>query len=143
MKVFALIIFLTFVSFASESSNELRVKILEKVIAEVDADKENLIWSDNKQICNSLKERKTLQTTKNCESATIIILENKNNLKQSCVSKNIFVLSYELLSDVPKSFGALFWKKGRPNIVIIKPRIQKQSIEISNNLAPYLEDKVW
>lgn len=44
---------------------------------------------------------------------------------------------------MPQSFGALFWKKGRPNIVIIAPRAKERAIEISQKLNEYVEEKIW
>nr|WP_321266491.1 hypothetical protein [uncultured Sulfurimonas sp.] len=143
MKHLIMIIFFTIISFASEGANNLRVEIIEKIISEISIDKEVVLWSDNKKIQNILKTNNKLKTTKNCEDATIIILEDEENLSKSCDSKHIFVLNYDLLSKISKSFGALFWKKGRPNIVIIKPRITEQYIEVSSDLKPYMEDKIW
>ena len=143
MKLLLTLIFFATVTFASDSSDNLRIKILEKIITEISVNKEMKVWSDNKNILRSLKEHNKVKTTDNCEDATIIILQEHSNLINICSSRAIFVLNYKLLSDIPQSFGALFWKKGRPNIVIIKSRIKAQSIQVSNNLNPYLEEKVW
>ena len=143
MKLLLTLIFFATVTFASDSSDTLQIKILEKIITEISVDKETKVWSDNKNILRTLKEHNKLKTTDNCDEATIIILQEHNKLIKACSSRAIFVLNYKLLSDIPQSFGALFWKKGRPNIVIIKSRIKAQSIQVSNNLNPYLEEKVW
>ncbi|PHQ65129.1 MAG: hypothetical protein COB99_05750 [Sulfurimonas sp.] len=143
MKLLLTLIFFVTVTFASDSSDNLRIQILEKIISDISVNEETKVWSDNKNILNTLKSHNILNTTDNCEDATIIILQEYNNLITQCSSRAIFVLNYKLLSDIPQSFGALFWKKGRPNIVIIKSRIKAQSIQVSNDLNPYLEDKVW
>jgi len=142
---FLLISFLSaLILFASESSPvHHKVVILEKVISELSVKQEIKIWSDNKKILDELKSNNNYKTVKNCKNATIIILEEKNKLPKTCSNKHIFVLSYQLLSEIPQSFGALFWKKGRPNIVILKPRIKAQHIIANSSLNPYLEEKVW
>lgn len=101
------------------------------------------VWSDNKSILKTLKENNNFKTTNNCKDASIVILQDQKKLTKECATRAIFVLNYELLSEIPQSFGALFWKKGRPNIVIIKSRIKAQSIQVSNDLKPYLEEKAW
>ncbi len=126
-----------------ESPQHNKVLIIEKILGECSITQEVKIWSDNQEILLEVKEHNNYKVVQSCEDATIIILENKDNLKKACSNKHIFVLKYELLSDIPQSFGALFWKKGRPNIVIIEPRIKKQSIKTSKNLEPYLEKKIW
>ncbi len=137
-----ILIFLTLSLFAS-SINKHQIKILEKIMSEISIDKQIMIWSDNPKITSELKNNTKFIGVDNCEEATVIILENKKNLTTKCEKKYIFVLNYRLLSDVSQSFGALFWKKGRPNIIILEPRIKSQSIKISKNLEPYLETKIW
>jgi len=127
----------------SASNVSHQVKILEKVVSEISINKQIKIWSDDKNIINELRKSNKFITTKNCQDATFIILKNKENLSNICNSTHIFVLNYKLLSELPQSFGALFWKKGRPNIVIVEPRIKAQNIKVTNNLRPYLEEKVW
>jgi hypothetical protein len=134
------ILFITIL--CADNINHPKIKLIEKIILEVSINKKMEVWSDNKEIFDELTKHNKLVMASRCEESTIIILEDKNNLTKECSSKHIFVLNYKLLSEAPQSFGALFWKKGRPNIVIIKSRIKAQSIQISNDLKPYLEEKV-
>ncbi len=135
--------FLSLLTLFASDINQHKIKILEKVITEISIKKEILVWSDNEVISTKLRERGKLKITTNCIDATVLILEKKENLTKRCKSKYIFVLNYKLLSEIPQSFGALFWKKGRPNIVILEPRIKAKSINISRALEPYLEERVW
>ena len=127
----------------SASSVDSQVKILEKIVLEISLNKQVAIWSDDKEILSKIKNHKKFTTTTNCEEATLVILKDKKYLSRVCTGTHIFVLNYKLLSDIPQSFGALFWKKGRPNIVILESRIKNQDIQISKNLEPYLEAKIW
>jgi len=127
----------------SASSISSQVKILETIVTEISLNDKILIWSDDKDILAQLEKNNRFKTTKYCQNATIIILKEKKQFLPECSQAYIFVLNYKLLSEVPQSFGALFWKKGRPNIVILESRIKAQKIKISQNLKPYLEDKVW
>lgn len=142
MKSIVTILFSFLTLFASEANN-LQAKILETIITNIHLNKNTVVWSDNKNILSELKKHKTLLITENCKDATVIILQDKKNLEENCVSKHIFVLNYNFLNDIPQSFGALFWKKGRPNIVLIEPRIKCQLIKISKELEPYLEERIW
>ena len=102
-----------------------------------------MIWSDDRDILFQLEKNRRFKVTSHCQNATLIILQEKEELLSACAHAHIFALDYKLLSEVPQSFGALFWKKGRPNIVILEPRIISQQIKISKNLEPYLEEKIW
>jgi len=128
---------------AANGLNHHKIKIIEKIFSEISINKELIIWSDNEQLLKEVQGDDNYKTSSNCIDANILIIEKKENIPNECKNKYIFVLNYKLLSDVPQSFGALFWKKGRPNIVIIEPRIKTQLIKVSKNLDPYLEEKVW
>lgn len=143
MKALIFVLLLALSLLASDSSTDLEVKIIERVLGKISIDKEKVIWSDNKEICDAIEKNKLIKTTQNCQEAAIIVLQDKKNLSKKCHHTIVFVLDYALLSQVPKSFGAFFWKKGRPNIVILKPRLKSLFIQASNDLNPYLEDKIW
>ncbi len=142
MRLLLITLLSALILFASDV-NLHQVKILEKILSEVSVNGELKVWSDNKEILSKIKKHGNFKTVQSCEDANIIILENVTKIKKECSGKCTFVLNYNLLSDVPQSFGALFWKKGRPNIVILEPRIKAQSITITKNLEPYLEEKIW
>lgn len=143
MKTAFTLLFLSFFAFASDHADAIKAEILGKILGGVSLGKELLIWSDNKDLSAEFEKKGTFATTAHCKDATLLILENKANLDKNCHEKAVFVLDYTLLKDVPQSFGAIFWKKGRPNIVILAPRAKAHSITISNTLDEYVEEKVW
>ncbi|QFR43783.1 hypothetical protein CVO_01960 [Sulfurimonas sp. CVO] len=143
MKTVVSILFLIITVFASENKHIIKTQILEKIFTNISIQDELIIWSDNKNLLFEFKESTSLKTSSTCEDSSLIILDKKQNLKKSCYKKTIFVLDYSLLKEIPRSFGAMFWKKGRPNIVILKPRIKEQSIKVSNKLDKYIEEKIW
>lgn len=126
-----------------DNSESVKIEILEKVFSNISIDKKIVIWSDCKTVLESFKQRAIFETASSCSDASLIVLENKKELTNECHEKAIFVMDYKLLKEMPDSFGALFWKKGRPNIVIIAPRAKKRSIKISEKLDDYLEEKIW
>lgn len=143
MKTFISILFLIVTASASESKYVIKAQILEKIFTNISIKNELIIWSDNKELLSELKKKTGLTTSMECKDASFIILKDKKNLKEECYKKSIFVLDYPLLKEIPQSFGAMFWKKGRPNIVIIAPRVKEQSIKVSDKLNKYTEDRIW
>lgn len=144
MKAIILTLFLVALSSASENKDAIRAQIVEKILSNISINEVIAVWSDNKELIAEFKKNSNIITTLNCEKATIIVIENKENLHgDACKNKPIFVLNYNLLKDIPDSFGAFFWKKGRPNIVIIEPRTALQNITVSKELNAYVEEKVW
>ncbi len=143
MKTVVSILFLIVTAFASESRYVIKAQILEKIFTNISIKNELIVWSDSKELFLELKKNTGLITSLECKDASLIILKDKKNLKESCYKKSIFVLDYSLLKEIPHSFGAMFWKKGRPNIVILEPRTKEQSIKVSDKLDKYIEEKIW
>lgn len=143
MKILISLLFLIFTLSASEEKYAIKAQILEKVFMNISINKDLTLWSDNPKLLFELKKSNHFTTSSDCQNATLIILEDKKSLEKSCKNKPIFVLEYNLLKEVPQSFGAIFWKKGRPNIIILSPRTKELSINISEKLDDYVEEKVW
>jgi len=143
MKIFFLSIFLAISLLSNENKEAIQVEILEKIFQNLSLNEKIVIFSDNEKITQEFNKNAHFSTTQDCHMASIIVLEDKKNLKNDFCNKAIFVLKYELLKEIPKSFGSMFWKKGRPNIVIIKSRIKEQKISTFKELDIYLEEKIW
>ncbi len=144
MRKFLIVaLFTTILLYADNSSNGIKYAILNKIVSGIVQNNTLRIWSDNEAINDFFRSTELYQVVLTCADADIIVLENEESLSKSCKKGNIFVLSYELLNKVPQSFGAFFWKKGRPNIVFIESRIEAQGLILSDRLIPYIEEKVW
>ncbi len=128
--------------FAS-GNNQLKIQILEKIILDIQQNERLKVWSDDKSLEEAFRSADRFDIVQTCESADLIILARKKYVPKGCETCPVFVLSYELLKDIPESFGALFWKKGRPNIVFIESRLKKFNITLSDALTSYVDDQVW
>ncbi|MGE4397791.1 MAG: hypothetical protein AB7D34_10165 [Sulfurimonas sp.] len=145
MRALLIVLFLAVASFASEERIDIKAQILEKIFSNISIEKTITVWTDNDELLEEFKKSSYLIVTDDCAVATLIVVEEKKNIEddEDCRDKPIFVLNYELLKDIPESFGAFFWKKGRPNIVIVEPRTELQNISVSSELDAYKEDRVW
>lgn len=145
MRAFIITLFLAVASFASEDRVDIKAQILEKIFSNITIDQTITVWSDNKELLEEFKKNSYLIVTDDCAVATLIVVEEKKSIEddENCRDKPIFVLNYELLKNIPESFGAFFWKKGRPNIVIVEPRTELQNIRVSSELDAYKEERVW
>jgi hypothetical protein len=143
MKTIAGLFFLIVFAFASHHTYAIKAEILEKIFANISIGRELVIYSDDEKLIQEFGKRGNFATTALCKNATLLVLQNKKNLEKSCYEKAVFVLGYDLLKEIPQSFGAIFWKKGRPNIVILAPRTKEQSITVSDTLEDYVEEKIW
>ena len=141
----SLLFLLLFVSslFCDSLSDKLRVDIVKNIVLGIKNSEPMTVCSDDVKIMKAFHSSEKFKVVDDCNDAKLIVLSKKPNLPKDVRNKHIFVLDYDLLNEIPESFGAFFWKKGRPNVVFIKPRIQKHSLKLSANLKPYVEDKIW
>jgi len=116
-------------------------KIIQYIIKNINNNTIHKILTDDFNLKNSLKNLGYTMVN-NAKDADFIILKYKHKLNKNSNGK-VFVLRYELLNEMPQSFGAFYWQKGRPNIVFISPRVKKEHIKLSKELQEYEEEKVW
>lgn len=142
-KLFLLVFLFHSALFAAYQDEEMAVKVLEKVFLGIDIGQEIKIYSNDKGIEGEFAKRKQFAIATRCENASLLVLTDEIELDKSCKNRATFVMSYELLRKNKHSFGAFFWKKGRPNIILLSPRMSSQNISASSTLEGYMEDKIW
>jgi len=129
------IILLICVTFLIASPDKITAKIYENIMNNLSHNPK--IWTDNYNLKNILKKYSNLDLT-NKNSANIYILNKKI---ENINNKIIFVTNYKLLKDINNSVGAFYWKKGRPNIIFIKERLDKNGIKIPFEYKNYIENE--
>lgn len=143
MKKLFLLLFLALTLFANQEKEMIQAQILEKIFQNIVIKKEIILWSDNKTLLKEFEKKGHFKTTDDCREATLLIVEQTKNLPKQLCQKAIFVLDYALLKEIPESFGSMFWKKGRPNVVLIESRFKLHEIKVSQELEMYVEEKIW
>lgn len=143
MKYILVFIVSIYTLFASESSYALKHDILARIFKNISLKSEIVIWCDDENLQDEFIKRATFKVAPTCQEASLVVLSDKKKISQQCLDKATFVLDYNLLKELPQSFGAMFWKKARPNIIIIKSRAKAGQITISDSLKSYIEDEIW
>ena len=112
--------------------------IIKSILYNLDFNQSIVIYTSNNSLFNYLSNN-GFKTINNCKKANLIIIKYKSDIPKICHDKYIFGLRYDLLDELPNTFGVFFWKKGRANIVIIEPRVKQFNIKVSDKLKIYLE----
>ncbi len=143
-KVIYILLFVFSFSFAGQNGKEIKfeAKLIDSIASAL-FKKDNLFvyvyGDDAKKI---IKYSKILKRTQDIKKADFILASIKLNSKLKNEKKPIIGMKYFLLKD-ENVIGAIFWHKGRPNIVFIKDRLKKFEINPPKSLEKYIEDKVW
>ena len=72
----------------------------------------------------------------NCEAADLLVGKRMLNFPNNCKNKPIFATSYRFL-DNENSFGAFYWRKGRPQIKFKLKVIEKFNLHLPKSLKKY------
>ncbi len=146
MRRYILLIFilLSLCAFAEDNSFSIEKKILTKISHVLVPEKKVIsIWYFGSKIPLSLSNNSFFDIVDDYKKADLIIIDEIGWKVKLDLHIPIVVLEYSLLKDYPDAVGAYFWQKGRPNIVMITPRIDKIGIKLPAEFKRYAESKVW
>jgi len=87
-----------------------------------------------------LKDNKHFQILNICDdSITLLIGKKFDNLSEICKQKPMFSTSYRSFKHNQNSFGAFYWRKGRPQIKFKKSVLEKYNLTLPNGLKRYAQ----
>jgi len=133
MKFFILCFIFTKLLF----SNNYELKLYEHILPSIFKGK-ILIYTDSKSK-EILENSKILTIVDKCSEANLLIGKNFNNLDELCKKKPLFTTSYKSYKNNKDSFGAFYWRKGRPQLKFKKDVIEKLNFLLPNNLQKYVK----
>ena len=133
MKFFILCFILTKLLFA----NNYELKLYEHILPSIFKGK-ILIYTDSKSK-EILENSKILTIVDKCSEANLLIGKNFNNLDELCKKTPLFTTSYKSYKNNKDSFGAFYWRKGRPQLKFKKDVIEKLNFILPNNLQKYVK----
>ena len=96
------------------------------------------VWSDDQKKRDMLQSIPNVKLVQRPEQADFVLLHQKKNITTKGV---IFVTDYHLLKYYDKdAIGGFYWQKGRPNILFLRPNLQKHNISLPEDMQEYVED---
>ncbi len=123
----------------SASSAEYEQKIYQTIFSSLFPQKETLyVWSDTPKNSRLIDNVSLFTKTSDINKADILLLSKDRDIKKQTP---IFVTNYKLLKSYKQSaIGGFYWKKGRPNIVLLKNNLMKNHISIPSHMQKYIEN---
>jgi len=96
------------------------------------------VWSDDKNKEAILQKIPKVQLIKSPKDADFVLIQKDKDIHTNGV---IFVTNYHMLQHYKKdAIGGFYWQKGRPNILFLKPNLQKYKIRLPKDMQEYIED---
>ncbi len=123
--------------FAAVSS---KVELLHKIASLFVKDKNIVIFSNDKNYAFKNKT-KLFKVTDDCKNANFLILKNRNRRSERCINSKtyIFVSDYNEFMKIQQAVGAIFWQKGRLNLIFRENRLKDFSIVLPSQYDKYIE----
>ncbi len=126
----------------SNTLSQIKAQIILNIARLVTHKKTVKIYVDDPSFLDIFKNNNDIKRVSNCFQADVVITKNSQNIKKQCKKKQINIISttykdYKQNSDI--DFGAFFWQKGRPNMLINSKIIQKRSISLPRSYYKYLD----
>ncbi len=126
----------------SNTLSQIKAQIILNIARLVTHKKIVKIYVDDPSFLDIFKNNNDIKRVSNCFQADVVITKNSQNIKKQCKKKQINIISttykdYKQNSDI--DFGAFFWQKGRPNMLINSKIIQKRSISLPRSYYKYLD----
>lgn len=132
-----ILIILILYSITSANDN-YKLKLYETVLTALFKSKHIYVYSDEKGR-KIIQGSNKLIFTNHCGDADLLLGKNLQEAKEKCPDKPVFATSYRTFKNSKNSFGAYYWTKGRPQIILNAYVIKRYSLSVPENMKRYLQ----
>jgi hypothetical protein len=117
--------------------NNYELKLYEKILPSIFMQTPIRIFAD-KEIKEILKSSDKFKLVNNCDKTVVLLIgHNFSNIPNICKDKPQFATNYNDFKKIKNSFGAFYWRKGRPQIRFKTKVINRYSLTLPNSLRKY------
>ena len=131
---------------------ESTLKIYDQIFSSLVNRPQIYVFTDNKQYRDVFRHSKNFILTDRFGKSDIILITNEeafNKIRQEILAGNfvakkpiLFVTDYGLLKRSTDIVGALYWRKGRSQLLFVKDRLKKYLIELPQEYKNFLVDEL-
>lgn len=126
---------------AEVSKIDIESQIIERIATSLFPKQKIAVWGETADQKNSIRQSQKIKEAVNSSDADLIIVSK--SLPQNLSTNTVIITTeYGLLKKDERIIGAFFWQKGRPNLLFLRPRMQKTNISLSNEFNKYIEDEL-
>ena len=138
LRVLLFLLVLVIPAFSQPNPDYVEVRLIEKILLDMTDKQPVNVCVINYDTNKILNYSKYLRIT-NCENADFMIIGKDS--EEINYNKPAIVFDEDLIKKVKNAVGALYWKKGRPQLIFIKNRLDKYKIQLPSEYKGYLVDE--
>lgn len=138
---FLLMVLIPSVLCAEVSKSAMETQIIERIAASLFPKQTIAAWGETADQKNMIRQSEKIKEAVDSSHADLIIVSK--NLPQNLSSNTVIITTeYGFLKKDERVIGAFFWQKGRPNLLFVRPRMQKANISLGHEFNKYIEDEL-
>jgi hypothetical protein len=127
------------------------LKIYQQIFFSMLPKQEIKVYTKDRELLDIFKGSKKIVPVDDPEKSDIVIVGNSYTYKKIynlIVNQKkredviIFATDYHLLKEYPYIVGALYWKKGRSQLLFLKPRLKKYHITLPDEYQPFIVESL-
>ncbi len=126
---------------ALETSSTL--KIYHNLFASILKKTTYAVYTDNTELRDAFSRSNRIRLSASPERTDIVVASKRSTVSQANrLDKVTLVTKYSLLRGSPTAIGALYWRKGRSQLVFVKSRLKHFSISLPAVYRRFILDKL-
>ncbi len=130
------VLFILNIQFSNAFDIETASKIFDKLFYAVLQKEEIFVFTKDEEYKKVIINSKYLKIVDDSTKCDIILANDKNDFKSSN-NKMVFTTQKELLDEQENVIGAFYWNKGKPEIIFLKERIEKNNLKLQEGFEKY------
>jgi hypothetical protein len=138
LRVLLFLLVLVIPAFSQPNPDYIEVRLIEKILTDM-ANKQPVNVCVINYDVNKILNYSTYLRITNCENADFMIIGK--DTEEINHNKPAIVFDENLIKKVENAVGALYWKKGRPQLIFIKNRLDKYKIQLPSEYKGYLVEE--
>jgi hypothetical protein len=138
LRVLLLLLAFVVPSFSQPNSDYIEVRLIERILVDM-TDKQFVnVCVINYDANKILRYSMYLRITR-CENADFMIIGK--GAEDVDYNRPAIVFGEDLIKRIKNAVGALYWRKGRPQLIFIKSRLDRFRIQLPSEYRRYLVDE--
>lgn len=135
MKKIILILLLLF-AFLNAKDN-LTLELYKKVLTSIFHSQTIKVYTDS-ETREILQQSSKFEIVDSCDKSVAVLVGKFSKLSTICKDKPLFSTDYRGFKNTPNSFGAYYWRKGRPQLKFKRKVLDKFHLSLPTTLERYI-----
>lgn len=116
-----------------------RAKLISEILKIIFPNENPTIFIQSKNFKN-MKNLSSFKQIEDCQKAEVILVDDMGQIEHCLVNNpTLIATNYKTYAQNSDTIAAIFWQKGRPNLIFRKNQLEKQEIDLPKEYTRYIE----